>query len=159
MIAVFRYAIELRDTDWIEQYKKYIYIEGDMKEYGFSMRNYQCSSFSPSCCVLISISGEFCSLLIPSLHTICCIMLLWPGEPDPNLTARISKFLSTIRNGISFNQQLTNKVDYRNPSLLEKIVEIDNIWQYGTCLRKEVFDPIEEARKEDTAHALAIERE
>ncbi|XP_008789346.3 uncharacterized protein LOC103706867 isoform X2 [Phoenix dactylifera] len=54
---------------------------------------------------------------------------------------KINKFLAYKRAGKSFNADLRNRKDYRNPDFLQHAVRYQDIDQIGTCLSKDVFDP------------------
>lgn len=57
------------------------------------------------------------------------------------LQEKINKFLAYKRAGKSFNVDLRNRKDYRNPDFLQHAVRYQDIDQIGTCFSKEVFDP------------------
>lgn len=54
---------------------------------------------------------------------------------------KINKFLAYKRCGKSFNADLRNRKDYRNPDFLQHAVRYQDIDQIGTCFSKDVFDP------------------
>lgn len=54
---------------------------------------------------------------------------------------RINKFLSLKRLGKSYNAEVRNKKEYRNPDFLRHAVTYQDIDEIGSCFRKEVFDP------------------
>ncbi|XP_078151408.1 uncharacterized protein LOC144546734 isoform X2 [Carex rostrata] len=54
---------------------------------------------------------------------------------------RIIKFLVLKSAGRCFNEEVRNKMDYRNPDFLQHAVRYQDIDQIGTCFSKEVFDP------------------
>ncbi|KAJ6792419.1 SAP30-binding protein isoform X1 [Iris pallida] len=68
---------------------------------------------------------------LPPLMTKC------PEE----LQEKINKFLAYKRAGKSFNADLRNRKDYRNPDFLQHAVRYQDIDQIGTCFSKDVFDP------------------
>lgn len=68
---------------------------------------------------------------LPPLMTHC------PEE----LQEKINKFLAYRRAGKSFNADLRNRKDYRNPDFLQHAVRYQDIDQIGTCFSKDVFDP------------------
>lgn len=45
------------------------------------------------------------------------------------------------RAGKSFNAEVRNRKDYRNPDFLQHAVRYQEIDQIGSCFRKDVFDP------------------
>ncbi|XP_020599623.1 uncharacterized protein LOC110039024 [Phalaenopsis equestris] len=57
------------------------------------------------------------------------------------LQEKINKFLAYKRAGKSFNVDLRNRKDYRNPNFLQHAVSYQDIDEIGTCFSKEVFDP------------------
>ncbi|KAH0466542.1 hypothetical protein IEQ34_003780 [Dendrobium chrysotoxum] len=69
---------------------------------------------------------------LPSTATTRC-----PEE----LQEKINKFLAYKRAGKSFNADLRNRKDYRNPNFLQHAVSYQDIDEIGTCFSKEVFDP------------------
>ncbi|KAJ4703672.1 SAP30-binding [Melia azedarach] len=67
--------------------------------------------------------------------------------PPPNvkcseeLQRKIDKFLGLKRIGKSFNAEVRNRKDYRNPDFLLHAVRYQDIDQIGSCFSKDVFDP------------------
>ncbi|GMI82291.1 hypothetical protein like AT1G29220 [Hibiscus trionum] len=57
------------------------------------------------------------------------------------LQRRIDKFLYLKRAGKSYNAEVRNKKDYRNPDFLLHAVQYQDIDQIGSCFSKDVFDP------------------
>ncbi|XP_068324646.1 uncharacterized protein [Pyrus communis] len=57
------------------------------------------------------------------------------------LQRKINKFLEYKRAGKSFNAEVRNKKDYRNPNFLVHAVRYQDIDQIGSCFSKDVFDP------------------
>ncbi|KAJ0986037.1 hypothetical protein J5N97_004393 [Dioscorea zingiberensis] len=57
------------------------------------------------------------------------------------LQEKINKFLVYKKAGKSFNTDLRNRKDYRNPDFLQHAVRYQEIDQIGTCFSKDVFDP------------------
>uniref|UniRef100_M8BH88 SAP30-binding protein n=1 Tax=Aegilops tauschii TaxID=37682 RepID=M8BH88_AEGTA len=57
------------------------------------------------------------------------------------LQQRINKFLGYKRSGKSFNAEVRNRKDYRNPDFLQHAVRYQEIDQIGTCFSKDVFNP------------------
>ncbi|KAF5742347.1 hypothetical protein HS088_TW09G00391 [Tripterygium wilfordii] len=57
------------------------------------------------------------------------------------LQRRIDKFLALKKNGRSFNAEVRNRKDYRNPDFLLHAVRYQDIDQIGSCFSKDVFDP------------------
>ncbi|CAN1283628.1 SAP30-binding protein [Linum perenne] len=65
-----------------------------------------------------------------------------PKDKCPSeLQNRISKFISLKKVGRSFNAEVRNRKDYRNPDFLLHAVRYQDIDQIGTCFSKDVFDP------------------
>ncbi|KAL6616096.1 hypothetical protein ACP70R_038366 [Stipagrostis hirtigluma subsp. patula] len=58
-----------------------------------------------------------------------------------SLQQKINKFLAYQRAGKSFNAEVRNRKDYRNPDFLLHAVRYQDIDQIGTCFSKDVFDP------------------
>ncbi|KAG8077993.1 hypothetical protein GUJ93_ZPchr0007g6029 [Zizania palustris] len=57
------------------------------------------------------------------------------------LQQKINKFLAYKRAGKSFNSEVRNRKEYRNPDFLQHAVRYQEIDQIGTCFSKDVFDP------------------
>ncbi|XVE88221.1 hypothetical protein DITRI_Ditri19aG0051500 [Diplodiscus trichospermus] len=57
------------------------------------------------------------------------------------LQRKIDKFLNLKRTGKSFNAEVRNRKDYRNPDFLLHAVRYQDIDQIGSCFIKDVFDP------------------
>ncbi|KAJ4955941.1 hypothetical protein NE237_012724 [Protea cynaroides] len=57
------------------------------------------------------------------------------------LQEKIIKYLAYKRAGKSFNAEVRNRKDYRNPDFLLHAVRYQEIDQMGSCFSKEVFDP------------------
>ncbi|KAE8671842.1 nucleobase-ascorbate transporter 2-like [Hibiscus syriacus] len=57
------------------------------------------------------------------------------------LQRKIDKFLNLKRVGKSFNAEVRNRKDYRNPDFLLHAVSYQDIDQIGSCFSKDVFDP------------------
>ncbi|XP_057969019.1 uncharacterized protein LOC131158282 isoform X2 [Malania oleifera] len=57
------------------------------------------------------------------------------------LQEKINKFLAYKRFGKSFNAEVRNRKDYRNPDFLLHAVRYQDIDQIGSCFSKDVFDP------------------
>ncbi|KAF8409068.1 hypothetical protein HHK36_005140 [Tetracentron sinense] len=57
------------------------------------------------------------------------------------LQEKINKFLVYKRAGKSFNAEVRNRKDYRNPDFLLHAVSYQDIDQIGSCFSKDVFDP------------------
>ncbi|KAF9672459.1 hypothetical protein SADUNF_Sadunf11G0043900 [Salix dunnii] len=65
-----------------------------------------------------------------------------PKEKCPHdLQKKIDKFLSLKKIGRSFNAEVRNRKDYRNPDFLLHAVRYQDIDQIGSCFSKDVFDP------------------
>ncbi|KAF3442400.1 hypothetical protein FNV43_RR16316 [Rhamnella rubrinervis] len=57
------------------------------------------------------------------------------------LQRKINKFLYYKKAGKSFNAEVHNRKDYRNPDFLLHAVRYQDIDQKGSCFSKDVFDP------------------
>ncbi|KAJ7947100.1 SAP30-binding protein [Quillaja saponaria] len=57
------------------------------------------------------------------------------------LQRKINKFLEYKKLGKSFNAEVRNRKDYRNPDFLLHAVSYQDIDQIGSCFSKDVFDP------------------
>ncbi|CAL5408975.1 unnamed protein product [Camellia sinensis] len=57
------------------------------------------------------------------------------------LQEKINKFLYLKRLGKSYNAEVRNKKEYRNPNFLLHAVTYQDIDQIGSCFSKDVFDP------------------
>ncbi|CAJ1973667.1 unnamed protein product [Sphenostylis stenocarpa] len=57
------------------------------------------------------------------------------------LQRKINKFLEYKKAGKSFNAEVHNRKDYRNPDFLLHAVRYQDIDQIGSCFSKDVFDP------------------
>ncbi|PON77043.1 SAP30-binding protein [Parasponia andersonii] len=57
------------------------------------------------------------------------------------LQRKINKFLDYKKAGKSFNAEVRNRKDYRNPDFLLHAVRYQDIDQIGSCFSKDVFDP------------------
>ncbi|XP_062165386.1 uncharacterized protein LOC133871932 isoform X2 [Alnus glutinosa] len=57
------------------------------------------------------------------------------------LQRKINKFLDYKKYGKSFNAEVRNRKDYRNPDFLLHAVRYQDINQIGSCFSKDVFDP------------------
>ncbi|KAJ8761846.1 hypothetical protein K2173_005418 [Erythroxylum novogranatense] len=65
-----------------------------------------------------------------------------PKEKCPEeLRKRIDKFLALKQVGRSFNAEVRNRKDYRNPDFLLHAVSYQDIDQIGSCFCKDAFDP------------------
>ncbi|OMP08601.1 HCNGP-like protein [Corchorus olitorius] len=54
---------------------------------------------------------------------------------------KIDKFLYLKRCGKSFNAEVRNRKEYRNPDFLLHAVKVQEIDQIGSCFSKHIFDP------------------
>ncbi|XP_010686219.2 uncharacterized protein LOC104900498 isoform X2 [Beta vulgaris subsp. vulgaris] len=68
-----------------------------------------------------------------------------PSPPEEKcsdeLQEKINKFLAYKRQGKSFNVEVRNRKDYRNPDFLRHAVRYQDIDEIGSCFSKDVFDP------------------
>lgn len=58
-----------------------------------------------------------------------------------HLQDKVRRFLNYKRAGKSFNAEVRNRKDYRNPDFLLHAVRYQGIDQVGSCFSKDVFDP------------------
>ncbi|KAI4332540.1 hypothetical protein L6164_017441 [Bauhinia variegata] len=58
-----------------------------------------------------------------------------------DLQRRINRFLELKKSGKSFNAEVRNRKDYRNPDFLSHAVTYQDIDEIGSCFSKDVFDP------------------
>ncbi|MED6155060.1 hypothetical protein PIB30_002275 [Stylosanthes scabra] len=63
------------------------------------------------------------------------------GKCSEELQRKINKFLEYKKAGKSFNAEVRNRKNYRNPDFLLHAVRYQEIDQIGSCFRKDVFDP------------------
>ncbi|KAL9236845.1 hypothetical protein vseg_011468 [Gypsophila vaccaria] len=77
------------------------------------------------------------------------------------LQEKINKFLAYKRQGKSFNVEVRNRKDYRNPDFLRHAVRYQDIDEIGSCFSKDVFDPhgYDESDFYDAIVEIAINRE
>jgi len=79
-----------------------------------------------------------------------------PGEANPEVQARIARWLELQRDGRRLTDTLRSSRDYRNPEFFRKMVEYWEIDEHGTAFTPEIFRPgslpvedsIEELKKE-----------
>ncbi|GAV89006.1 HCNGP domain-containing protein [Cephalotus follicularis] len=65
-----------------------------------------------------------------------------PKEKCPEeVQKKIQKFLHLKKIGKSFNAEVRNRKDYRNPDFLLHAVKYQDIDQIGSCFSKDVYDP------------------
>jgi hypothetical protein len=57
------------------------------------------------------------------------------------LKAKIAMFIDKQKDGVYFNDTLRNTPAFRNPCMLEKVVALYAIDQYGSNFAKEIYDP------------------
>jgi hypothetical protein len=81
-----------------------------------------------------------------------------PGECDPDVQARVARWLALQARGRRLTDELRSSRDYRNPEFFRKMVEYWEIDEYGTCFPPSVFDP-GGLPMEDRADALRAEWE
>eukprot|EP00850_Spirogloea_muscicola_P010957 SM000066S20432 [mRNA] locus=s66:308962:311680:+ [translate_table: standard] len=73
------------------------------------------------------------------------------------LQAKFVRYLELRAHGTFFNETLRKSKGYRNPDFMQQAVAHYNVDQYGTCLRKDVFNP-HGLDPEDFFDALALEQ-
>jgi hypothetical protein len=79
-----------------------------------------------------------------------------PGEANPEVQARIARWLELQRDGRRLTDTLRSSRDYKNPEFFKKMVEYWEIDEHGTTFTPEMFNPgslpvedtIEELKKE-----------
>ncbi|KAI9033266.1 HCNGP-like protein-domain-containing protein [Hyaloraphidium curvatum] len=71
--------------------------------------------------------------------------LVLPPEPegavDPQLQAKMEKWTQLKREGTSFNKALMNNKAFRNPSIMNKLIEFLDLDQFGSNFPPDSFDP------------------
>lgn len=78
------------------------------------------------------------------------------GECDPELEARVAKWIHIQRQGPRLIDQLRGSREYRNPEFFRKMIERWEIDEHGSCFDPKVFDP-KSLPEEDTLTALESE--
>jgi hypothetical protein len=63
------------------------------------------------------------------------------GECDPELEARVAKWIQIQRQGPRLIDQLRGSREYRNPEFFRKMIERWEIDEHGSCFDPQVFDP------------------
>ncbi|KAH7615686.1 putative Photosystem I chlorophyll a/b-binding protein 6, chloroplastic [Nannochloris sp. 'desiccata'] len=63
------------------------------------------------------------------------------GESNPEVQARIARWLELQRDGRRLTDTLRSSRDYRNPEFFKKMVEYWEIDEYGTAFAPELFNP------------------
>lgn len=79
-----------------------------------------------------------------------------PGECDPDVQARVARWLELQRDGRRLTDTLRASRDYRNPEFFKKMVEYWEINEHGTAFPLEIFNP-SGLPEEDTIEALKKE--
>ncbi|EPS63262.1 hypothetical protein M569_11523 [Genlisea aurea] len=79
-------------------------------------------------------------------NDLCVLEAFLPPPPkaqcSQELQDKITKFLALKKTtGRSFNSEVRNRKEYRNPDFLLHAVTYQNIDQIGSCFSKDVFDP------------------
>lgn len=67
-----------------------------------------------------------------------------PGSPPPGMEEKITHFLALKKQGVHFNEKLSQSSALKNPSLLKKLMSfagVDENDQYETTLPRDVWDP------------------
>lgn len=64
-----------------------------------------------------------------------------PGECDPEVQARVARWLALQATGRQLTAELRKSRDYRNPEFFRKMVEYWEIDEHGTLFDADVFDP------------------
>ncbi|XP_022715751.1 uncharacterized protein LOC111274964 [Durio zibethinus] len=97
---------------------------------------------------LNNVVGESEAVEIEEFASVDNVDLLDKFLPPPpkakcseELQRKIDKFLNLKRAGKSFNAEVRNRKDYRNPDFLLHAVRYQDIDQIGSCFSKDVFDP------------------
>lgn len=81
-----------------------------------------------------------------------------PGECDPDVQARVARWLQLQARGRLLTTELRSSRDYRNPQFFRKMVEYWEIDEHGTAFAPDVFDPTAFAA-EDGREALKSQLE
>eukprot|EP00823_Brevimastigomonas_motovehiculus_P005796 TRINITY_DN438_c0_g1_i1.p1 TRINITY_DN438_c0_g1~~TRINITY_DN438_c0_g1_i1.p1 ORF type:complete len:378 (+),score=107.88 TRINITY_DN438_c0_g1_i1:83-1216(+) len=63
------------------------------------------------------------------------------SDPDPELEAKVKRFLLLRSQGTRFNESLLNRKDFHNPAILHMIAAFFKIDPYGTNYPKDSYDP------------------
>lgn len=69
-----------------------------------------------------------------------------PGSPDPALNAKFKRFLELKAKGVHFNDDLGRKSTFRNPSLLNTLMDragLENDDQYKTSIPLSIWNPLD----------------
>lgn len=88
------------------------------------------------------------------------------GPVAPALRKQVEQYHQKVMQGISVNKHIREAHMFRNPDLLEKLVQIFGVDQFGTNFAKTIFDPhglepalrykaLEEQRSKHAAHKYA----
>ncbi|KAK9711448.1 SAP30-binding protein, variant 2 [Basidiobolus ranarum] len=68
-----------------------------------------------------------------------------PGEPedecDPDLQAKIAKWIELKNQGISFNDRLSKNKAFRNPNIYDKFVQFIELDETGSNFPSDIYDP------------------
>ena len=64
-----------------------------------------------------------------------------PGDVDPKLAEKLAGLRSTTQRGHAVNEHIRNAKSFRNPDLLEKLVEYFDVRESGTNYPPELYDP------------------
>jgi len=63
------------------------------------------------------------------------------GEPDPEILERVQALHELRKRGRSIRDHIQGSRDWSNPYILERVIQVFKIDQYGSNFPKEVFDP------------------
>mmetsp|Transcript_87350 Transcript_87350/g.260617 ORF Transcript_87350/g.260617 Transcript_87350/m.260617 type:complete len:247 (+) Transcript_87350:34-774(+) len=64
-----------------------------------------------------------------------------PGEPDVELVDRVMSLHSLWKRGKSIREHIQGSRDWSNPYVLERVIKVFELDQYGSNYPKDVFDP------------------
>ncbi|KAJ3311784.1 hypothetical protein HDV04_003796 [Boothiomyces sp. JEL0838] len=62
-------------------------------------------------------------------------------EPSEELLNKIILWTDLMERGMHFNERLRNTHAFRNPRIMNKMIEFMELDQYGTEFKKDIFDP------------------
>mmetsp|Transcript_1496 Transcript_1496/g.4470 ORF Transcript_1496/g.4470 Transcript_1496/m.4470 type:complete len:238 (-) Transcript_1496:129-842(-) len=64
-----------------------------------------------------------------------------PGEPDAELVERVQSLHGLWKRGKSIREHIQGSRDWSNPYILERVIKVFELDQYGSNYPKDVFDP------------------
>mmetsp|Transcript_13891 Transcript_13891/g.21060 ORF Transcript_13891/g.21060 Transcript_13891/m.21060 type:complete len:151 (+) Transcript_13891:71-523(+) len=63
------------------------------------------------------------------------------GEPDEEMVLRVRDLQEKRKRGISLKNHIQGSRDWSNPYILDRVIKVFAINEYGSNLPKDVFDP------------------